>query len=87
MNCSELVNYFRTGQGSSGSAVLEARRAFEDQIRGLPIELVDLKNKFLGTSFRYQGRECKVSFEDQSWYGDSRIIYSGPVWWQQCFVL
>ena len=39
----------------AGSAVREARRAFEDQFRGLPIELVDCKNKFLATSFRYQG--------------------------------
>ena len=39
----------------AGSAVREARREFEDQFRGLPIELVDLKNKFLATSFRYQG--------------------------------
>jgi len=36
-------------------SVREARREFEDQFRGLPIELVDLKNKFLATSFRYQG--------------------------------
>ena len=35
----------------AGSAEREARRAF----RGLPIELVDCKNKFLATSFRYQG--------------------------------
>ena len=29
-------------------SVRGARREFEDQFRGLPIELVDLKNKFLG---------------------------------------
>ena len=60
MNSSELVNFFRTPLKTSlfqvaGSAVREARRAFEDQFRGLPIELVDCKNKFLATSFRYQG--------------------------------
>ena len=36
-------------------SVRGARREFEDQFRGLPIELVDLKNKFLATSYRYQG--------------------------------